>query len=658
MIDCRISHAQPPLSGTLSLVLSDFPLVSFPSNAPLKHSYLGKPTTQLTDATSPSRSPCSPSLPPCSPSLSPCNPSLPPCSPSLPHCSPSLPPCSPSLPHCSPSLPPCSPSLSPCSPSLPPCNPSLAPCSPSLSPSSPSLSPSSQSLSPCSPSLSPSSQSLSPCSPSLSPYSPLLLFVKFGQYGGASCSSSLGENQQCKPAGPCEQERIDCGNDFECESGRCIKTRLLCNNDNDCGDNSDELCEDDQEPKPPCRNLNIDISELGRTAGDGVNILGMQARRNPFDNEYFHGICDKVWDGNSRQHFRKPYNLASLVYQTRADKTFASDTFEDSKEVLTKIFQETTNNFEASLSVKFTPTEAKEGEKSEKKGAGKDLSISGNLGINQSKNESLHSLKSFLYQTNKTFFKVTGSVQLATFQMRTRNPVLSQIFLEDLQSLPPFYEKADYFSLLEMYGTHYAVSGSLGGKYELVYVLDSDVMKAKGILAFRFLMKTFLIKLFRCINIKNIPAFIYKILSLTAPKRLMGHNPIKKAVIQEVIPFVEGGTLVPATALGEKLAKDYKDLDVDNYVRWAATIVDAPAIIKLKSSPIYTLIPPEMKDSYTKRKNLERATEEYIEEHSTCKCQPCQNGGTIIVLDGECLCKCSIEYSGIACQIVKPFKGE
>uniref|UniRef100_A0A8C5LS12 Complement component C9 n=1 Tax=Leptobrachium leishanense TaxID=445787 RepID=A0A8C5LS12_9ANUR len=472
-------------------------------------------------------------------------------------------------------------------------------------------------------------------------------FVKFGQYGGASCSSSLGENQQCKPAGPCEQERIDCGNDFECESGRCIKTRLLCNNDNDCGDNSDELCEDDQEPKPPCRNLNIDISELGRTAGDGVNILGMQARRNPFDNEYFHGICDKVWDGNSRQHFRKPYNLASLVYQTRADKTFASDTFEDSKEVLTKIFQETTNNFEASLSVKFTPTEAKEGEKSEKKGAGKDLSISGNLGINQSKNESLHSLKSFLYQTNKTFFKVTGSVQLATFQMRTRNPVLSQIFLEDLQSLPPFYEKADYFSLLEMYGTHYAVSGSLGGKYELVYVLDSDVMKAKGILAFRFLMKTFLIKLFRCIDakaqIKN---------DKCTTRNGYNHGEYISDLIQEVIPFVEGGTLVPATALGEKLAKDYKDLDVDNYVRWAATIVDAP------SSPIYTLIPPEMKDSYTKRKNLERATEEYIEEHSTCKCQPCQNGGTIIVLDGECLCKCSIEYSGIACQIVKPFKGE
>ncbi|XP_044130732.1 complement component C9-like [Bufo gargarizans] len=463
--------------------------------------------------------------------------------------------------------------------------------------------------------------------------------VRFGQFGGARCLSSLGEVQRCKSDKPCEEERIDCGNDYECETGRCVKQRFLCNGDDDCGDYSDEVC-DDKDPKPVCRNMEIELSEIGRTAGDGVNILGMETRRNPFDNEYFNGLCNRVRDGNTKTYYRVPWNAASLVYQTKADKSFTTETFKTSIDVLSQVVKEKNEHFEASLSLKLTPTEINKDK----------LNVT--IGVKQFSNATLNKLKELSKTENKEFMRVTGTIQLATFHMRTRNYMLSNSFIEDIKSLPSFYDKAEYFSLMEMYGTHYTISGSVGGKYDLVYILDTNKLNSnqithadvKSCLGYNIGVNLAAEGVKGDLNVDG--SKCEKVLDYQKEKL------DKSGIIDNVVSLTEGGTVAFAAKLDAKLLHN-KQVDIDDFVEWSSSLVDAPIIIKQKPSPLHTLIPIDLKDAYIKSRNLEKATEEYMNEYSTCKCQPCKNGGTVMVIDGECLCKCPERYKGLACQTPK-----
>lgn len=76
--------------------------------------------------------------------------------------------------------------------------------------------------------------------------------------------------------------------------------------------------------------------------------------------------------------------------------------------------------------------------------------------------------------------RVKGRVELATYRMRQRGLEVSSTFLDDVDALPLTYEKGQYFAFLEDYGTHFTKNGKSGGEYELIYIMNEDILKQKG----------------------------------------------------------------------------------------------------------------------------------------------------------------------------------
>ncbi|KAM4528252.1 complement component C9 [Odontesthes bonariensis] len=468
----------------------------------------------------------------------------------------------------------------------------------------------------------------------------------FGQFDGVACRGSIGDRESCVAADECLVPTVaPCSDsEFQCVTGTCIKNRLTCNDDYDCEDGSDEDGCDTLHK--PCGQSVLQNNEQGRTAGYGVNVLGSDPRMNPFNNDYFNGRCDRVRNPGSGQNDRLPWNVGVLNYETLVEETFSREIYEDTHSLMKEILNEKTFDLDAGLSFQFGQNEPS----MSSNGSG-SIGASGGF----SKKEMIKNVTEYTTIKNKSFIKVKGKVQLSKYRLRSRELHVADEFFLHVRSLPVEYEKGIYFSFLEDYGTHYTKNGVSGGQYELVYVLNQDTIKEKKITE-RSIQECFKLGFTGDFSSGSVggSGHIKPSWCDTTPTT-DSDSKDGKAMVDRVMTSVKGGTLETAAAMRAKLNTEGV-MDIESYKDWARSIGDNPALLSSEAEPIYNLFPMNLPDVNTRISNVKRATQEYVAEYNVCKCKPCQNGGTLVLIDGKCTCMCLPRFEGLACQNFKSDK--
>ncbi|KAG8518901.1 Complement component C8 alpha chain [Galemys pyrenaicus] len=299
------------------------------------------------------------------------------------------------------------------------------------------------------------------------------------KFGGTICSGDIWDQASCHSPTACLRQ-VQCGQDFQCkESGRCLKRHLVCNGDRDCTDGSDEEdCDDVRVPGGDCSQY--DPIPGSERAALGYNILTQQEMQSVYDARYYGGRCETVYNGEWRElrydaacerlyygedekYFRKPYNFLKYHFEALADTTLSSELYDDATDLLTKVRND--KSFSAGVTVGAGPV-------------GSPVLLE--VGLSGSEDKSLLEKLSQYNNKHHQFMRIFTKVQTANFKMRRDNIMLDEGMLQSLMELPDRYNYGMYANFINDYGTHYITSGSMGGTYEYILVLDKEKMESSG----------------------------------------------------------------------------------------------------------------------------------------------------------------------------------
>uniref|UniRef100_H3B2C0 Complement C8 alpha chain n=1 Tax=Latimeria chalumnae TaxID=7897 RepID=H3B2C0_LATCH len=459
------------------------------------------------------------------------------------------------------------------------------------------------------------------------------------KFGGETCIYHLWDEEACTIDKLAPKD--NCGGDFMCEeTGRCINRRLLCNGERDCRDESDETGCQDVENESFCSDLfPIPGAE---NAVQGFNALTQETVNSVLDPQFFGGYCEYVYNGEWRglkydsvcenlyysddeKYFRKPYNFHLYRFLPYADSGISTEFYDDALDVFNAIKSESSSSFGVTLSISVVE-----------------------LGLNAQKEAMF--LKNISQYTEKDvgFIRVSTKITTAHFKMRRNNLVLDEDMYLSLMELPDEYNYGLYAKFINDYGTHYIISGTFGGIFEYILVVNKELMKKAEITSSAVGSCIGASLGLKFNNEEEESALTFRASMNYQSCNKEGHQGIEKdeiaAAIKDILPRVRGGDMESSGRLSNIM-------DAKAYRYWGRSLKHSPALIDFELQPIYELLHrSKLHHIQTKAQNLRRAWEEYIIEFNACRCGPCQNNGEPILDGHNCICKCPVGYDGLACE--------
>nr|XP_060617413.1 complement component C6-like isoform X1 [Anolis sagrei ordinatus] len=446
------------------------------------------------------------------------------------------------------------------------------------------------------------------------------------QFGGQACTEQLSDRRPCFPTKLCNMEDVNCENKMQCDNGRCIAKKLRCNGDDDCGDNSDERnC---GTIKPVCGKnrrefINIPSAQL---MGLGYHILADESRGEVLDYAFNGGNCVLVKSEDNRTTYRVPANLESVNFQvSNQEDEVKAHYYTD----LTSIMQtqnQQGSSYETSKGYAGIPIFF---------GAGHNLMVS-----------SSHSFKEAVKSSHKmssNFIRVHKVIAVSNFTVKQSDLQVSRVFLNALNSLPLEYNYALYSRIFDDFGTHYYTSGSLGGRYDLLYQFNEEETKNSGLtqkemascVKFETTVYIFFIPIRnryeRCTRSKMTERYEGSILKSS----------------ERSISLVKGGRAQYAAALAFEKKGSLPGENIFN--DWLESTKENPVVVEFEVAPILDLV-KNFPCAVTKRYNLRKAFLEYMTRYDPCHCAPCPNNGRPVLSGTECLCVCKAGTYGSNCE--------
>ncbi|XP_061473094.1 complement component C6-like isoform X2 [Rhineura floridana] len=467
----------------------------------------------------------------------------------------------------------------------------------------------------------------SECDPCVKKQFRVRSLLRPSQFGGQSCTEQLADFQRCFPRKICRIEEVNCGNKFECENGRCIARQLRCNRENDCGDNSDERnC---QGTKTVCNKRAKSLPSV-HLMGLGYHILAGESPGEVLDSSFNGGTCVLVVSKDKRSTFRVPANLEAISFQVKhQEDDLKTDYYTD-----------------------LTPLIRSYSKKESSKRHEKDYSGIPYFWGSKSNTEATSSaafqeaIKSS-HKVNSNFIRVHKVIAVSNFTVKKSDLHLSGVFLQALNSLPLEYNYALYSRIFDDFGTHYYTSGSMGGKYDLLYQYNEEQTRNSGLTE---------AQMEHCVRTEtNSYIFFFKTTEYheecfrnKMTERYEG-SMLKSS--ERSVSLVKGGQAEYAAALAWEKKGSFPGQTT--FTNWLESTKENPVVVEFEVTPILDLV-KNFPCAVTKRNNLRKAFSEYMGKYDPCRCAPCPNNGQPVLSGTKCLCVCKAGTYGDNCEIQAP----